>query len=378
MTASVSFVAPVTYTVIADTDQTIVVDVVDTGSDPLRQLDVELNAALILSVIGGVTMFLSPSFTLGVTSPAVNTTRYTLTRTTPWVNPSTINLTAGYTADGTLPFPETAAVGVVCATYELQVAHPSAEQSDVQPDSDVAFTFVTNANPAGGEVLINGTQAVDMSSYTKPVWAVPNYTGRVVSGTGFVAVVVNARRSFKPEQVVDVSVRVPVTVDWINTALATINYRFHVRTRTTALQNPALQKGVLDVPFTDYPALESYRYVLTGALKTRPSSPGGELLCYLRMMRCSLASVASQFRRPDLDAELPHIVPEDLADVNVVDESLNTITILWEAALNEARSLNVDPLLLDLIEKTTKAPYPQERVGAAAALLFAVIPAFTP
>ena len=51
------------------------------------------------------------------------------------------------------------------------------------------------------------------------------------------------------------------------------------------------------------------------------------------------------------------------------DTQIKQLGPFWEASLVEAKRLGVPDPLIALLDQTMKAPYPQERVGAAAALL---------
>jgi hypothetical protein len=325
----------------------------------------------IFTRVGAVTTFLDADYTAVITTPAANTTRVTLTKQSLWTDPSSVFLSASYTPDGIVPV-ITATCNVVSASFTFLVAGPYPEQPDVSEKATVAFTMTSSAEVRGASLTIDEHVAVTLDELNVAHWVTPDYSGLVTVGLNVVSITADQRRDFSPEQIVPVDIVVGLTADGgVFTAYATASYRFYVRPRVTALFNPALRRTRMDSPFLGMPALEAHRITLLGGLKTRPISPGGEVLAYLRIKRSSLGGVAAQLLRPDLDLEVPRIVPEDLADVNAVDVALQDVDVLWESAVNDAHKLLVDPLLLDLLVKTRLAPYPQERVGAVAALVFA-------
>ena len=370
MTYSIAFVTPQTDTVIDATSQSIVIDVLDTTPNPIREINVTLGS-IIFTRIGGTTTFLNAAYTVGVSSPATNTTRYTLTKITPWTNPDTLQISATYDPNGVDPVVN-AAVDVVVADFETQSSDPYDQQPDVRPETAITFTVASNATFRGGRIYVEDVLALTLDANNLPQWSFPNFNGSAVLSAGLLTITIKPRRIFSPDERVTIRGEINLTEDLAIEGVATFEYNFYVRTRVTSLLNSALRFTSLDRPFNQLPALELQRQVLVSNLKTRPVSPGAEVLIFLRITRCSLKSVSSQFQRPDLEKEMARIVPEDIADINAVALAINEITVLWEPALREAHELHVNPLLLDLVAKTYNAPYPQEKVGAVAALLLAV------
>jgi hypothetical protein len=366
---------PAPGSLVLPTAHDIVVDVGSPGTNPLREFHIAVNATNVLTVIAGTVTFVDPAYACVVTVPSVGIERMTLTRLSDWPNPSDLVIDATYQASPLDPLlSETSSC--VAASYSLQAGSPYQGQADVSAESSVSFAFTTTAVVAEAEVFIAGKQAVKLDPLGGVDWNSPDFVGRLINAGGTLSVAADPRRAFDPEQTVSVELALKLISTNLGSVLVDHNlvYEFHTRTRTTFLDNPSLRFSRVDLPFQDSAASETLRYVLRSALLPRPSSPSFEVALYLQITRSSLGSVASQFRRSDLEAELSRLVAEDMPSITTVDAVLTEVAVLWDAALQEASDLGLGRELLQLIARTYAAPYPQERVGAACALIFAQAP----
>lgn len=369
MAVEVTVTQPVTGSVIAVTDHTIVVDVTDPGSNPAREFNVVVNAVVVLTCVAGVATYTDPGYSAAVTVPSIGVERYTVTKTTDWSDPLGVEILANYREDGTAPGVDAPAVEVVACTVMVTGVNPYDNQPDTRTDVLITLAATSTSPIQAGEVYVNEGRALQFGIET--VWGRPDFLGVLFYNSNSIFANISHRRLFDPDIVVPVQLVLTVLSDGI-TAEKTISYNFHTQPRVTKVLNPALFVSALDRPFQNLPALDILRTALLGALRTRISPPPSEVLVYDRISKSSLRTVRTQFKRPDLDLEVSRIVPEDLASVEDVDAALSRVDLLWESAVSEARSAGIDSLLVNLIVTTHATPYPQERVGAAAALVFAM------
>ena len=376
MTATIKILHPVKNVLIAPTDQTIAVEVFDTGTEVTRKVVIIVNAAQVLSVVGGITTGLDPAYSLAVTTPDARTVRYTLTKLTPWANPQTVWVEASYAPSNSESAIDAIAAPTVAATFEVDALSPTAGQADTPQEADLSITIRTPARVSEFVASVNGTFAV-AAMLAPPtlvrtvVWNLPAHRGFIIFEGEAIALGVNPRRLFNPDAMVDFLVSTRLTADDIVVIDHQYRVPFHTRPRTTNPLNPALRRTHIDKPFEGFPASEALRVALRSAVQTRRAATSFEVLAYSRIIRSSLGSVRSQFERRDLDEEVSRLVPEDLASVVAADLELGRVAILWDVALDEARTAGVDPVLVELIARTHQEPYPQERVGAVACLIFA-------
>ena len=368
MASTVTTLQPTADTLVSPAGRSIVVEVAEVGTNPARELTVNVNAVNVLTWVGGSTTYLSGQYTLSVTAPATDTRTFTLTRTTNWPDPSTVAITARYKPTGALPGVVAPTVTVLAATFDLVASDPVEGNPDTRLDTPITFTANTTATIGDGYLLIYGVKALYFQK--DPTWNNPDFEGSFVIEGGRISVNVNPRRVFDP----DVQVDVDFTVDLSNGLFSvthTRTYAFFTRQRRSP--KPLTQGRLsLDTPLYGSPAAEALRYALLGALRTRALSPTAEVILYARVLRSSLKAARNLLLRPDLDAATAKIVPEDYAEAGPVDEVLEKLSILWLPALQDARNAGVDPLLLELIARSHDSPYPQDRLGALAFLLLAM------
>jgi len=368
MTPALSIAEPLDNALLATGDTNLSIDVFDPTPDSARLLNATVNGTLVLTVLGAAVTYLNAAYTYAASYPATNVTRHTLTHTASWADPFAILMVAGYR-----PAPSsailTAQVSAICATLTVNAIYPILDQSDVDPGTDLALAVTSSATIQDGALTVAGQTALSQLGATDPVWNYPDFKGRAFYASGTLSLTVNPRRTFPYEARVPASISLTLTDGSARSVQQTRTYAFYVRQRRTPVFNPALRFTRVDQLFEQAPASETFRYVLRGALQTRPAAAPYIVLIYSRILRSSLRSVASQFNRADLEREVVRLVPEDLPDIAEVDGALSAVDILWEPALEEARALGIDPPLLELLAKTYAAPYPQERAGAVAALM---------
>jgi hypothetical protein len=370
---SVTIQSPENGAIVAPAARSIVVDIVTPGSNPAREFHITINSVNVLTVIAGSATFVGAAYICVISTPSASVERVTLTRTSNWPDPSDLDITAAYRAAPAGPI---YAISNTClvASYTFQAGSPYPGQPDVSRESSISLAITTTATVLSAELSIAGDSAVLFSAPGPAVWSMPDFVGRLVYAGGTLSIVADPRRVFDSEQVVDVELSAQLYAGGAVSVKNSFLYQFHVRSSTTNLVNPALRFTRLDRVFENAAASETLRYLLRGALLTRPLAPSFEIALYSQVMRSSLGSVALQFRRPDLDVEIERLVAEDIPDVLTVDAAVSEASLLWEAVLLEAAELNLSRDLLQLIAKTYDSPYPQERVGAACAMIFAQAP----
>jgi len=370
---SLTIQTPVGGSIVAPSARAIVVDISQPGTNSGREFHIAINAVNVLTVIAGVATFVGAAYTCVISTPSASVERVTLTRTSDWPNPSDLDITAAYRE---LPAGPIYAASAAClvASYTFQAGSPYPGQPDVSRESSISLAITTTATVLSAELSISGDSAVLFSPPGPAVWSMPDFVGRLVYAGGTLSIVADPRRVFDSEQVVDVELSLHLDAGGAVSIRNSFLYQFHVRASTTSLFNPALRFTRLDRVFENAAASETLRYMLRGALLPRPLSPSFEAALYLQIMRSSIGSVALQFHRTDLDAEIDRFVAEDIPDVATVDAAITEVNLLWESVLLEAGELGLPRDLLQLIAKTYESPYPHERVGAACAIIFAQAP----
>ena len=371
MSNAVAIIAPEAGTLISPSARTLVVDVSDTDSNPARALRVLLNTQALLTRIGSSTTYLDPDFTLAVTTPESGVVRYTLTKSADWANPQNVIVDANYRTAGATPGKDAKQAATIAGALSLVSASPQRDQAEVSGEASVAVNLSATCDIVFLEASLNAVTALTYETETE-IWSRPDFDGNISVAGPLASLKVDPRRSWAPDQTVQVALRVGVTVDETVTAYTTLEYAFHTRARRTVLASPVSQYTVLDRPLPRQPASEALRVTLVGALKAQVQSAPVEVLVYYRIAQSALGSLRIYLRRPDLDREVTNLVSEDLADPVAIAEALQGVDILWEPALREATNLGVNPLLLGLVSRSYEAPYAQERVGAVAMLLFLI------
>ena len=370
---TVTIQSPVGGSLVAPSSRAIVVDIASPGTDPGREFHIVINTVNVLTVIAGVATFVDVNYTCAITTPSVNVERVTLTRTSDWPDPSDLAVVGAYRpAPAASIYSDSA--DCVAASYTFRAGAPYPGQPDVAPESSISLAITTTATVTSAELLIAGASAVTFSPPGLPAWKTPDFTGRLVYAGSTLSLFANPRRVFDHEQIVEVELALGLSAGGAISIDNSFIYRFHIRPITTALFNPALRLTRLDQPFQAAAASETLRYILRGALLPRPLSPSFEAALYLQIQRSSLGAVAVQFRRQDLDVEAARFVAEDIPDVTSVDRAISEVALLWESVMLEAYELGLPKEMLQLINRTYESPYPQERVGAACALIFAQAP----
>lgn len=370
---AVSIQAPATGSIVSPGSRAVITDVSRPGSDPAREFHYAINGVNVATVIGGTVTYVNPAYSCAITAPSSGVERITLTRLSDWPNPYELDIEAAFrnTPSGSINYANSRCV---VATYSFQATAPYPGQPDVTPQSDVALSFSSTATLVNAALNIAGVQAVQFSSPNTVVWNTPDFDGKLVVAGQSISVVANPRRNFDYEQLVEIDLALTLSAGGTVHVNNSFLYQFHIRPETTALFNPALRFTRLDRPFQNAAASETLRYILRGALLPRPSSPSFEAALYFQIVRSSLGTVAQQFQRPDLAAEVDRFVPGDIPDVMAIDAALTEAALLWESVLLEASEVGLAKDLLQLIARTYEAPYPQERVGAACAIIFAQAP----
>lgn len=368
MAAEVTITHPATGTVVDVNAHVVVIEITDSGSDPARELNVQLNAPVVVTCIAGAPTYTAPGYTVGVEILGGGVERYTITRAADWADPSGIEVRANYRDDGIAPGIDATIVTFVASTVALSGASPYPNQPEVRADTAITLAVDSTAPIQSGTLLVNGGLVLQFGM--APTWNRPQYTGTIF--TTLYSVFVNAYRRtlFDSDLPVPVDLSVDVLSDGVQ-ATKRLTYKFYTQVSRTRVLNPGLYSAAIERPFTDSPALEIFRLAFLAALRTSISPPPAEVLTYSRIIKCSLSGIRSQFNRPDLDLEASRLAPTDLAPVDAIAAALGRVDLLWEAALSEARNAGVDALLADLIATTRLLPYPQEQVGAVATLLFA-------
>lgn len=363
-------IAPANGAILDPGSTDVVVDVVDAVEATGRALYIAINGATAFARVNATVTYVLPGLTAAVTTPALNTTRVTLSRMSPWADPSEVIVSAAYDPDGTGAYVSKAAYALA-GTGTLQPASPFASQPDADPGTQVALTF---GDPAGGLVVLGGTITINGTTAVTfdPVsWAAPAFTGQLTHLPTFLYATIAPRRRFLADASVDVGVTLTLSAGGELTLEKSYAYRFYTRPNTPNTYNPELRRTYVDAPFLGTPATETLRTVLQGALQARTLTAPFIVLLYNRVQRCSLRAVAAQLNRSDLALEAERLLPEDRASVMDVDAALAPYAILWDAALRESPA---PADFIDLIAKVYQAPYPQERVGAVCALILSFTP----
>lgn len=368
MSTALEILAPQANSLIDPTATGIEISVTDTGADPARVLNVSVNAALIFTRLAAATTFLDPGYTLAVATPEPNVIVYTLTKTTPWANPSGVDVIATYQAAPAAPVLTENSTSIA-GVFDITAGAPYPGKPDATPRTSVSFFMGQPSGPdiAGFGVTINGAVAL-LFQAGAPVWSLPDYYGAVNYTTQSATVFINPRRYFNYDLPVQVTVNVALAVG-LSVATVTHSYKFYTAPRLSRGGSPELQYSRVDQLFEDSPAIETLRYALKGALQTRPSAAPYVVLLYARILRSSLKAVASIFNQAALTPLAEALVPEDLVDPTAALIPLTPFEILWSSAVAESKEVGITEDTLGLIEKAYVSPYPQEKLGAIAGLV---------
>jgi hypothetical protein len=375
----VTITQPVTNTLIAPSDTSVVVEVTAPGINPARTLTISINSVLVLAWAGGSTTFVAAGYTALATLLGSGNLEVTLTKSTPWPNPQNIQINTNYRVDGTAPGVDATTVSALAAYAILAVTSPVSGEADVPLSADLRFLVTSSVEITSLTAYVNEALALTASRVApSTVWSTayqsPNFVGRLTATTQSLSVAVSPRRNFPPDRQPTITVDLRLTSDFTTTVDHRLNYAFTTSPRRTSFSGPTLRGTRLTRPFSGQPAADSLRRALIAALSPRPSPPPPDVLFYACVVQSSLSSVRSQFGRRDLDPEVSRIAFEDRASITQVDAVMKQFDILWDPALDEAISVGVDPALVALLADAYRCPYPQERVGAVAALLFAMAP----
>jgi hypothetical protein len=368
MTVALQPITPESNSLIAPSDTDISISVTDTGADPARVLNVSVNAALIFTRLAAVTTFLDAGYTVSVATPEPNVTVYTLTKTTPWPDPSGVDVNTTYQADPAAPV-ITKNSTAIAGAFQVVPATPYSGQPDAPPRTSISLSMGQPSGPdiAGFTVSINDAVALVFQPGA-PVWSLPDYYGAVNYTAQSATVFIDPRRYFNYDFPVQVTINASLAVG-LSVAAVTRTYKFYVAPRLSRAASPELQYSRVDQLFENSPAIETLRYALKGALQTRPSAAPYLVLLYARILRSSLKSVASIFNRSDLTPLAEALVPEDLVDPTAALVPLTPFEILWAPAVSESKEIGITEDTLGLIEKAYASPYPQEKLGAIAGLV---------
>lgn len=249
-------------------------------------------------------------------------------------------------------------------TFEFASASPANDATLVQDDAALTGQIQSSSPLLSVLITLNGERVVSSDGFEKPEWAYPNYEGRIHVVNQRFGYVIRHRRRFDPDTKYTLSFEFEHS-EGDTFATTTVSLDFTTETRQSPISVADREPGVLDSRIEPV-ALNSLRVYLLGSLATRIGSPPAAALLRHRVSRCSLVSLLSPDQR-----ETP-LLPEDIASVVTVASVIDGLQPFWEASLQEARRLGLPEPTLELLAKTMKAPYPQERVGAAAALLLSV------
>ena len=364
MTSSVTFISPDAGALVAPTATTWVFDIFDDTSplDPARQATVDVNGVTKLVRVGGVTTFLDAGYTAGISTPAPNTERVTLTSVANWTDPSTILVNVNYTPDGTPGSSFNVFRFIICATFTLIATSPADGENIVLPFSSVSYSASSTALIWNHTAEINGQTA-----YASPAFNKPDFTGTLNSAANFLAVTIDPRRQFEPGETVTVNLTYGLTTDAIRFTYQTRQFTFFVKERYSPVRRSFYAPSRVDLPFTGYTASEAIRQALRTAVRPRATSPNTALLLYNRIQRSSLKS---QIYVEQMAKEAPKLLIEDQVDVDQVDSALTPVSILWPVALEEAKLIGVRAELVEAIARAQASQFPQERVAAYCALVF--------
>lgn len=250
-------------------------------------------------------------------------------------------------------------------SFTFENLRPAPGDTQVRDDSSISGTFVTSDQLFSLTMSLNGERVLTTLDFTNIAWSRPNYRGRISYIHPRIYFTVEHRRRFAPDSVNTVEVVVSYTLgDAI--VSSPVTYSFTCEPRLSPVPQALSSLGVLDGPLPQ-PGLNTLRVMLLDALVARVGAPPAEVLLYDRVKRCSLASALPS--RPGYDDARLALVAEDRGSVMSADAQIKQLGPFWEASLVEAKRLGVPDPLIALLDQTMKAPYPQERVGAAAALL---------
>lgn len=251
-------------------------------------------------------------------------------------------------------------------TFTFRDQRPAPGASHVRDDSPITCTITTSDALLALQIELNGELAVVTQGFTNATWSRPDYVGRIVYSHPNIYVTIIPRRRFSP----DSTNTLKFTFSYFDgdaITQAVEEYSFTCEPRLTNIPAAITPVGVLDAPISS-PVLNTLRSHLADTLIRRVGGPPLAVMLYDRVKRSSLASLIAPNRA--YDEARANLVREDQGDVLAADEQIRSLGPFWEGSLVEARGLGVPGPTLELLEATMRAPYPQERVGAAAALLW--------
>lgn len=251
-------------------------------------------------------------------------------------------------------------------TFTFRDQHPAPGASHVRDDSPITCTITTTDALLALQIELNGELVVVTQGFTSATWARPNFVGRITYAHPNIYVTVIPRRRFSPDSTNTLKFTFSYfDGDAITTSVA--EYSFTCEPRLTNIPATITPMGVLDSPIAS-PVLNTLRAYLADALIQRVQGPPLAVMLYDRIKRSSLAALIPSDRA--YDEARANLVREDHGDLLAADTAIRDLGPFWEGSIVEARGLGVPGTTLTLLEQTMQAPYPQERVGAAAALLW--------
>lgn len=258
------------------------------------------------------------------------------------------------------------------ATFTFQQQNPSPDAVQVRPTVPITGIIRLSDPILTAEFRINGELAVATQGFEKIVWARPNYAGHVryFAAAGLLAFEIQHRRHFSPDTTYVVEVKMAF-FDGDALSEQSVRYQFTTDARETPLTTEIAAQDYLDTGF-ETPALNTLRHLLVGALRSETSTLPARVLFYNRVSRSSLASAVPV--TADYVNALAQIVPTDIQSVVVADAVLSSARPFWEGALSEAGNTGLRQPTIALLESAMASPSPQERVGAACALMLLAPP----
>jgi hypothetical protein len=353
---SISFISPEPYSVVEPNSRTIVFNPGNLGEHPSRTLEVKIGSVLLFTEVGGVVTYLDPDYTYSVSDGI-----YTLTKISNWsigvpiVVTVIVRLTGGNISD-------TAALAFYSASPTLLDSAPKDGEIDVRDTTSISFRLSSVIPISYLSLAINGQSALIESPIFKPVWARPNFYGKISIHGNDIHLLVLPRRRFSYLSKVTVDVGVMYEGQGETEAFVhftkILPFSFHIR----GLASDSSQDNA-DMPVVQATSsgAAAFARAILGVMS--PLNPGVDTaaLFYSRVQRCSLAGFYQDRR-----LERAGIVQPDLMEL---DAKVREADIFWGVFRMEASAKGVADDMLELLDKTYQAPFPQERVGAVAALL---------
>lgn len=336
---------------------------VDNAITP-RTFTVVINAATVYTLTNGV-----PSVAVGwsasTNSPEVGVLDVTLSRAAGYAD--------GAQVVGTATYVQTTTVVTSFAFVRAQVARVSAQPNPDQPDvadmAAISCVYSSSQPIAQASVYIQGEHALT-DSFTETDFQTPNFNGRSTTQAGTFSATITHRRAFDLAGKVVVEVQLLISPDGIARYLYEDSYVFFTIQPSSSRWDPSRPASRLDrvLPF---PALDTLRRAVCGALRPATSRAPTDVLAYARVLRSSLKSMASRVSPTDFSEDAALLIPSEVSDVNALDAAIQDVAFLWEPALREAQSGGLEKATVDLLSRVYATTYPQERVSSVCALLLA-------